>query len=236
MRAFQFCALFLLLGFGAGTGAVAQVPDEGTSKSWWHSHVGLLGHVRVRDELKLTNDQLSKLKEIGDEYLENHFRPFEEATRKLTQGEADQKLADLEEPRQKALERAKAVLTAEQAARLFQITIWARGPFAFTEPEVARKLDLTVSQKGALKTIGDEYKNEAAALGKHLRRAPAARLTKEEQVQRAEQIAQLAKPRDELRAAKEAECQAVLTDPQKARFIELRGARFDLDKDPSRAP
>jgi hypothetical protein len=168
--------------------------------------------------------------------MEKHYQPFLQATRSLTQAEFDQKLHGLEKPSRETYEKAKAVLNAQQAARLLQVTIWAHGPLAFSEPDVSRELNLTIEQKGALKTIGDEYMNERASLAKPLQRRPGVRLTKEEQARQAEESTKVAALQDDLRAGKQSECLDVLTDEQKARFEKLKGPKFELNPRSARAP
>jgi hypothetical protein len=137
------------------------------------------------------------------------------------------------------IDRAKAVLTAEQTARFTQIEIWLKGPLAFTDADVVRELDLTDQQKEVLKTVCDEYTSAVDALQKQLRPARGVvrtndggvRLTKEDP---AKGIAEIGKQREEVRAAKEAECLAVRTDDQKAKFEKLRGPKFELGRGHSR--
>lgn len=49
-------------------------------------------------------------------------------------------------------------------------------------------------------------------------------------------ISSIVQERQELRAAKDAECLATLTDDQKAKFLKLRGAPFELGRRPAQAP
>src|SRR5262249_51621214 len=113
----------------AGAVAVAQRPPGG-NPNLWHTSVGLLGWIKVRDELKLTPDQVEKIKEIGDECIEKHERPLEESLAKLTEEERRQKFAELEKRQQEATDKAKVALTAEQARRYRQMEIWTLGPLA----------------------------------------------------------------------------------------------------------
>ncbi len=47
-------------------------------------------------------------------------------------------------------------LKPEQVTRLHQISYQARGAMAFSDPEIAKKLNITDSQKDEIKTIVDE--------------------------------------------------------------------------------
>src|SRR5262249_13650216 len=211
----------------AGTVAAGQRPPGG-NPNLWHPSVGLLGWIKVRDELKLTPAQVEKIRDFGDERIEKHERPLEESLGKLTEEERRQKFAAVEKRQKEATEKATEALTAEQARRYRQMEIWTMGPLAFSYLDLTRDLDLTEAQRGALKTIGDELENERNARAKRLQRDFRVRLTKEEQAKRREELAENTKKDEELRAAKLAECLSVLTDDQKARFEILRGPQFEL--------
>jgi Spy/CpxP family protein refolding chaperone len=190
----------------------------------WLIGVGWLGFIPVRDELKLTDEQQAKIKEIGDEFTEKHARPASEAIEKLPAQEQRKKADELRELERDAMEKALGVLEPEQVARFRQIEIWLSGPSAFRIPDVERRLNLTEQQKGVLKTIDDEYGNALIALNKQ----PRERFRTGESSKFAEQMAELEQQRQELRQAKEAECLSVLTDDQKERFLKLRGEKFEL--------
>jgi hypothetical protein len=195
----------------------------------------MLGYVQVKDELNLTGDQMEKIKAIGDDFIEKHVRTFE-ASAQNADPEGRRKYDQLKRREQEAIEKAKAALTPEQAARFRQMEIWVKGPVAFAEADVARDLNLTAEQKAVLKTIGAECLNEVGALGKSLRSAVPGRITTDEKAKRAEKIAEMETQRQAVCAAKETECLAVLTDDQKARFLKLRGAKFELRRGPPRVP
>lgn len=228
MRFQALITLLLLIAFADGTPAIAQ-PQAGANSNIWHAGVGLLGYVRVRDELKLTDEQQQKIKPIGDEYLERHVRPTIEASRNLSLEEQRKKQAELEKPALETYEAAKRLLTPEQATRLRQIEIWVNGPAAFGDPQLVRELDLTVEQQGALKSVADEYRNELAANAKKLSDSLFPRAGRDKAGTKAK-IDESNKKRKELRAAKDEECQAILTAEQKNLFIKLRGEKFELGR------
>jgi hypothetical protein len=234
MRPQPFGILVLSICLVDGTIAKAQFQLR-EAPQMWQQGVGIVGISRVRDELKLTADQLTKLREIGEEFLDKHRRPYLEAgARGLTIDERTKKREALMRAEQEAAERAKSLLTPEQSSRVRQIELWLRGPLAFTEPDVAKELDLTATQTGTLTTIGQEYENEDDALVKSLNRRT--RLTKEELAIVDEERAKVAAKRDALRATKEGECVAVLTDSQLARFKKLRGEKYDTALTAARTP
>ncbi len=221
--------LALLIGLFHGTAAIAQRPPGG-NPNMWHLGVGLLGFIQVRDELKLTDEQQAKIKEIGDEFIEKHARPVTEAIQTLPVEEQRKKAEELRSLEREIMEKALGVLEAEQVARFRQIEIWLSGPSAFSNPDVERELKLTEQQKGVLKTIADEYGNALIALNQQ----PRERFRAGESSRFAEKMAEVEKQRQELRRSKEAECLSVLTDDQQARFLKLRGEKFELRRNPNR--
>jgi Spy/CpxP family protein refolding chaperone len=162
----------------------------------------LLGQKSVQEELKLSEDQITKVKEIQEK--------GQEARRGLRD------IADENERRQKAQELAKAdekaigeVLKPEQVKRLKQIELqfsMRRGPQAFANEEVAAALNLTAEQKEKLKTINDDFRKETEPL----------RGFSEEN----------RKKREELAKAANDKVMGALTDEQKTKLKELTGEPF----------
>src|SRR5262245_48411981 len=118
----------------------------------------LIQNPQVQKELKLSEDQIAKLKEVtdaagqaagggrrgqrGQNQTDEQRQAAHEERRKRTE-ETDKKITDL--------------LTADQNVRLKQVQLWTQGMFALTSNEtVAKELALTDDQKSALKTITEE--------------------------------------------------------------------------------
>jgi Spy/CpxP family protein refolding chaperone len=202
--------------------------QETFSVGLWQEGVGFLGYVQVRDELMLTADQMAKLKELGDELIKD--RPTRQQQAGLTKEEREKKAAAFKARQQEVDQKAKAVLTAEQAARMKQIEFWIRGPSTFIDADVALEQELTDEQKGALKTIVGEYSNKMAEIrqsfAQFLRKIP----TKDEvdRYYSDEEVAKRKAKQSELREMSETQCLAVLTDEQKVRFGKMRGRKFEL--------
>lgn len=235
MRSFLLSMVVLSVCFIDGARLVAQRPQSG-NYAMWQGGVGPLGYVRVRDELKLTDIQMARIKDIGDEFMEKHFRTRETSKPDLnpTYEESRRRFDELGKLEREFIEKAKGVLTPEQATRYRQVEIWLSGPSAFNDPPLARELNLTDEQRNTLKAIADEYMAGLDALYKSLHRDSRRRPTKEEQETRAEKIAEVDRQRQKLHAAKDAECLAALTDEQKVQFLELRGKEFDIRWNPIR--
>src|SRR5207302_2609512 len=114
--------------------------------------------------------------------------------------------------------KATELLTADQNTRLKQIELWVQGTSALVQnAELAKQLNLTDDQKGAIKTINDE----SAKKGRELFQGAGRGASDEDRAKAREQMTAL-------RTETEAECMAVLTDDQKAQFEKMKGPKFQL--------
>jgi len=179
----------------------------------------LIQNPQVQKELKLSEDQIAKLKEVtdaarqaagpgggrrGQNQTDEERQAAREERRKRTE-ETDKKITDL--------------LTADQNVRLKQVQLWTQGTRALTNNEtVAKELALTDDQKSALKTITEETDKKRGELFQGLGRGA----SDEDRTKAREQFATLQKETD-------AECLAVLTDDQKSKFTAMKGEKFELD-------
>ena len=106
----------------------------------------LLMAPEVQKELKLTDDQIQKLREL--------------MPRPPMRGEnGDQQGQQTPPPRMNPQEMDKKVqdiLTADQYTRLKQIRLQMQGPMAFMRPEIAQKLGLTDDQKDQIRAVFDK--------------------------------------------------------------------------------
>lgn len=203
-----------------GARAQAQVRPLPETYPWWNINAGLIGYKQVRDELKLTDDQMGKIGEVADKeakQLQEKIRSLDRTTPR----ESRQKII------REFVERVRSFkwndyLTPQQAVRFRQIQLWALSHKALSEPDVVEELELTESQKNALKTVEGEFSNELSELTRTDDRFGVSGPGKDKETVEKQQKQLL-----ELMAAKEKECRAALTDEQTARFDKLRGPRFE---------
>ena len=200
-------------GFGGGFGG----PQSGLM---------LAGNPAIQKELGVTEDQIAKLKKLGDEAREEmqaggggggdfaalRDLPEEERRAKMTEMmnkrmEAARKVAEKYKP------KLAEVLDAKQVERLNQIALQAAGPGAYSDPDVAKALKLSKEQQDKLATITKEFgeKQRAAFTGGGGGGGEDPR----------------AKMR-ELNAARDKDLAAVLTDDQKTQLEKLKGKEFDV--------
>jgi Spy/CpxP family protein refolding chaperone len=181
----------------------------------------LIGSEQVQKELKMTDDQVAKVRDIQREAFAgfgggaggrggNNNLSDEER-----QKQRDEFRARAEETNKKYL----AVLDADQTTRIKQIQLWVAGtPGLANNEDASKELKLTDDQKAALKTISEESQKKSREMFAGGGRGA----SEEERTKRREQMTALQKDT-------EAECQAVLTDEQKSQFAKMRGPKFEFD-------
>jgi len=181
----------------------------------------LLGNPQVQKELKMNDDQIAKVTEIqqagrggaggGAGGGRGNFQ-------NMTDEERQKFFAEMRERMEENNKKMLALLDEPQNARLKQIQLWTAGVAGLVrDEETSKALKLTDDQKEALKTIGEESMKKNQEIGAGFRGA--------DEEQRTKLMAQMTENRKET----EAECEAVLTDEQKAQFAKMKGPKFELD-------
>ena len=111
------------------------------------TYSGLLANESVQKELKLDDKQVEKAKEL-DEKMNEEMRGKFQDLQDLEPQERRTKMQEINrEISASALKSAGEFLKPEQIARLKQIACQVRGAQAFSDTEVAKKLNLTDAQK-----------------------------------------------------------------------------------------
>ena len=131
-------------GFGRGGGSLA----------------GLLGNASVQKELKLDDQQIEKAKELAEK-IGGEMREKFQDLQGLDQEERRTKMQEINrEVNASVVKSAGEFLKPEQIARLKQIAHQVRGAQAFSDPEVAKKLNLTDAQKTEIREIGQSAREK----------------------------------------------------------------------------
>jgi hypothetical protein len=129
-------------GFGMGGGAM------------------LLMNPDVQKELKLSEEQITKSKEVTQSVREKFKDDFAKL-KDTPQDQRREKFQELSKSISAATEKGlKDVLNADQQKRLKQLEIQARGAAAFNEADVQNSLKLTDEQKEKIKTINEDIGKE----------------------------------------------------------------------------
>jgi Spy/CpxP family protein refolding chaperone len=166
--------------------------------------VFLLDQKSVQDELKLSDEQIKKVKALSEKQRES-FRG-----QRGQRGQRDEETRKkMEEARRAADKTVAEILKPEQLKRVKQISLQQQGARALSNPEVESALKLTDAQISKIKSIQEETRTARGQRGQRGQRDEAAR-----------------KKLEEARKATNDKLMNVLTDEQKAKWKELTGAPF----------
>lgn len=110
----------------------------------------------VHADLKLTDDQTAKLREL----IGQRDRPNPNAPRNANSGAERKAQPDAEEAA-RILNAVRQILTQEQQRRLGQIVIQAEGPSAFLMPQVAGALNLSEGQRSEIQQVVNGLRRNA---------------------------------------------------------------------------
>lgn len=179
--------------------------------------VVLLQNAGVRKELKLTDEQAEKAKQLAQKVLDKYRnknaendKDQEEATKKIR--EIDKIIAE------ETIKELAGVLQPEQIKRLDQIALQQRGIQAFQEVRVEKALKLTAEQKNKIKTLNADATKEMRELFQSVNG----------------DFQEAMKKIHALRKANLDKAAAVLTDDQKKIWKEMTGAPFEAKFEPRR--
>jgi len=177
----------------------------------------LLGNASVQKELKLDDAQTTKAKETAEKLGEEAREKFTALGQDLSQEVRREKMTAIgHEINEAALKAVGEYLKPEQITRLKQISYQQRGASAFSDPEVAKKLNITEAQKSELHAIVQESFGKMGAI------------RQEHQDDREAMM----KAMTELRKETLSKAQAKLNDEQQKSWKELLGAHFEVKFEP----
>jgi Spy/CpxP family protein refolding chaperone len=148
------CALLVLL---TGTAAAQQAP---TQPAEIHNYEPLLQNGQVQKELKLTEEQRTKIREIIRTIRLKHREELERIQNLPAEEKGAKFREELQKISQETLTEGKAALKPEQVLRLKQIMTQLDGIEAFSEPKVEKELKLSESQKQKIKDIEEDLKDQ----------------------------------------------------------------------------
>jgi hypothetical protein len=183
------------------------------------NRLNLLGNESVQGELKLSDDQKTKLTALGETVRGEMQSAFAE----LGELDPEDREEKMQELRKTAQERGKAVqqeiaavLSPEQVERLKQLNLQIRGVSALGDEEVAADLKLSEEQTKQLAEIQSE---SATAMQDAFRQA--------RESGGGDRDAMRTKM-EGLRKSANDKAMAVLSADQKAQFEKMQGAKADL--------
>ena len=203
-----------LLGLGlvalvAGPAAAQQGRGFGRMGG---NYAGLLGNASVQKELKLEDSQTDKAKALAEKTGEEMREKFQDLQGLEGQERFTKMAAITREVNASTLKAAGEFLKPEQIDRLKQIANQVRGAQAFADPEVAKKLNLTDSQKTDIQEIQQGSMQEMRTIFQENQDDPEARMKK----------------MTELRKQTLSKVEAKLNDEQRKTWKEMLGAPFEI--------
>jgi hypothetical protein len=214
----------------AGMVAVVQAQPGGGGRGGFGGPFALINNKAVQEDLKLSEDQVTKVKEWSKEFGPKMGEIMKDKGVEFTKGgkggftpEMREKMAEANaEISKQAYKALGDILEKKQVDRLKQIDRQQMGVHAFANAEVAEALKLSDSQKTKTKEIAADFDKESREIRTEAfkdKKGGKGMLDPETQ-----------KKLDKL--GKEAAAKAIdaLDDTQKKTWKELIGAEFDLSK------
>jgi hypothetical protein len=147
-----------MLGFAAVVGmtAVLSTPAQAQFTGYGANAQFLLLNKSVQEELKLTENQLGKLKGAVDKILGG----YREKLSKVREMEPEERAKLMGDITEKTNVIVVEVLDKDQIKRLREIDLQQRGPMALYDPEVRKALKITENQLTQLKALAAETTKE----------------------------------------------------------------------------
>jgi Spy/CpxP family protein refolding chaperone len=184
--------------------SLAQLPPGGR----FGDDSGLLLNKGVQDELKLTEDQKTKIRDavgvVREKYGDDLMKAREAKDREKGREVLQKMATDLHKA-------AVEILNPEQRKRLKEIHYQTASPALFTHHDVQKELTLTDKQKEEIKRVVEEYNKESREIREG-----------------GEKGVEAIKKRTEARKESLEKIKGMLTDDQKKAWKELTGAPFEL--------
>lgn len=206
-------AFGLLAALGLASTAKAQ-PGGGRRGMGMGMNGGLMALMSPdgQKELNLTEDQVEKVRGVVEE-LGATMREKFQGLQDLSPEERQAKVQEVTKEVNAGIEKdLKDILKEDQLKRYRQISLQAMGVGAFSDEEVAKKLELTDDQKAKVKEIQDGAQKERQTLMEEARQGG----NPQEAFGKAREIGEKAKEK----------AVGVLTDKQKEQWKELTGKEF----------
>jgi hypothetical protein len=176
----------------------------------------LIANESVQKELKLDDQQVEKAKEFAEKAREKGTE-LRSKLEGLEGDEARTKRAEItKEMNEMAMKAFGEFLKPEQVTRIKQISHQTMGAMAFNDPEVAKKLNLTDSQKSEIHSIAQESQSKMTELRSEFQN---------DRVGAMKKMAEIRKETLEKVTAK-------LNDEQQKTWKELLGAPFEIKYPP----
>jgi hypothetical protein len=197
--------------------------------------LALVNHPAVQDDLRLTDGQKAKLKDLAAKRPAAGARKPGSGSGKSAAPSGRAKTsggsnATAARAAVTALQKQlDDLLNADQRKRLEQIALQVEGPLAVARPEVAKKINLSAAQVKQVRAIAAEARDQLAQLGP-INPAPGGDPGLSDQPAARARFEQARQDADQLRQDAAARVTEVLKPAQKDSFDQLLGPPFDVAK------
>jgi hypothetical protein len=223
VRSWLVVTLASLLGFALVTAIQAQPPGgRGLGGSRGGRFLGLLSLEKVQKELKLSDEQVAKVKQIGEKLGPQFREQFAGLQNIQDQQQRRAKTTELmKQGDEQARTELRDVLAQEQWMRLYQIRLQVRGAvFALNNKWVAERLKLTPEQKEKAAAIEKATSDKLYDLSSGMRDLS--------QEQRREKQAEVGEKMRKIHIEADAQALELLNAEQKAALEQAKGVKFEL--------
>jgi Spy/CpxP family protein refolding chaperone len=188
----------------------------------------------VQEELKLTAEQRTKVRELDEAVAQTQTRSIREAVNPEAALDVQALMTMISDQRNEKEAALARILTSRQRARLAQIALQLDGPAALTKPEVANQLNLSPEQVELIQmTLSELGKRQvqlvAAQVERSRARQPGGQL-KPDHNEVVAQKDQMGKAADRIQAEALRQINRILTRRQQLNFKKLLGEPFDLSR------
>jgi Spy/CpxP family protein refolding chaperone len=183
----------------------------------------LLNAPTVQKELKLTDDQIAKLKEARDKAASG-MREMFQGMQDLSQEERQAKVTEMAKTMQDRMDAAvksvESILQPDQLKRLKELAVQTAGPMALVDKTVQQDLNLSADQIAKIKSAGEDAAKKMRELfsGGDV------------------DMSTIGPKMQEMRTDLEKQMLAVLTADQAAAFEKMKGAKLDIPAAELRGP
>lgn len=197
-------------GFGGGRGM--------RGGAGMASPATLLQREEVQDELKLTDDQKSKLTDLRSKMQDKMRETFQGLSAGGERPDRTKMQAAMKKVMDEIQKDLDGILTPEQNTRIKELTIQRQGNMAIANEDTAKALGLTDDQKAKVKTLQAKQAEAMTALFEKMRDGELDRDAMRTKMESNQKI--LAE-----------EMGKILTEEQKTKLKEMGGKPFEFKKD-----
>lgn len=213
----------VVMAQGGGGGGRGQGGGRMMMGGGGQSQLQLLSRNDVKKDLKLNDEQSSKIQALQDEQRAQMQQMMEEMRNGGQRPDQETMRKMFEESTKKQNEAIAKILTPAQIARLKQIRVQLSGSRIIMDAEIQKELGVTAEQKAKIDGLQAKQRDANAAIMEKVQN---------QELSREEATA----AREKNNKILEDEIAKVLTDAQKAKLKEMAGPKFEAEPQERRGP